>query len=115
MARPTKMTPDLLEIARAYPDNFEYYEHPMPSAVGLARVLRISRSTLYKWADENEAFSDILEDVNTQQELELLNKGITGAFNSQITKLALGKHGYHDKQELGGFEGEDITFNVKHV
>jgi hypothetical protein len=115
MARPTKLTQELLEIARAYPNNFIDHEHPMPSAVGLARVLRIHRSTLYDWAEKSKEFSDILEDINTQQELELLNKGITGVFNSQITKLALGKHGYHDKQELGGFEGEDITFKVKHV
>ncbi len=114
--RPTKLTDELLEIARAYPDTFrEEHKHTIPSAVGLARVLGISRSTLYNWADENAEFLDILDNVNTQQEMELLNNGLGGAFNAQITKLVLGKHGYHDKQELGGIEGEDLILKVEHV
>ena len=34
------------------------------------------------------------------QRLVLLNKGLTGEFNSNITKLVLGKHGFHDKREV---------------
>lgn len=115
MARPTKMTPELLEIAREYPENFGDHQHAIPSVVGLAKVLGIARSTLYNWGEEHEEFLDILEAVNEAQEFECLDRGITGVFNSQITKLVLGKHGYHDKQEHGGFDGEDLTLKVMHV
>lgn len=117
MARPTKLTEGMWALARGYIEDYkEIHGHAMPSAVGLARVLGIHRSTLYDWASKDDAFSDILEDVNTEQELVLLNQGVTGVFNSQITKLALGKHGYHDKQDLGGTgEGGGLDIVVRHV
>ena len=35
-----------------------------------------------------------------KQEKDLINKGLTGDFNSTITKLILTKHGYSDKQDI---------------
>jgi len=37
--------------------------------------------------------------------------GLSGEFNSNIAKLALGKHGYHDKQDntLSGPDGKPVT------
>lgn len=73
----------------------------IPSNVGLALYLRVSPQTLDNWADnpKHTAFLGILADIQaTQQEL-LLNSGLTGEFNSTITKLVLGKHGYSEKSE----------------
>ena len=97
MGRPTKLTDELIEKAEDYLKNYTNYGDPFPSAAGLADELGISRSTLYKWADENVYFSDMLGDVNIKQERVLLANGITGEFNAAITKLVLAKHDYSDK------------------
>jgi len=103
--RPSSYSPELYETCLDYLENYkETYDHEFPSVVGLCQVLKRSRTTLYRWADKNsdvyhEEFSDILATVMDLQQLVLLNSGINGTFNSQITKLVLGKHGYHDKQD----------------
>lgn len=114
MARPTKKTPELIEAAREYLEDYETHGHVIPSIVGMAKVLGVARSTLYDWAgDENDdEFSDILEQCNEYQEFQLLNKGLNDTFNASITKLCLGKHGYHDKQELGLGEIDDLNISV---
>ena len=102
VGRPTEYTPEVLAISNAYLDNFNTeHNHAIPSVVGLAKVLRKSRECLYNWArDENKKeFSDILDQINTDQEFELVNGGLNGTLNSNITKLALGKHGYSDKAD----------------
>jgi hypothetical protein len=98
MGRPTKLTQKLIKKAEDYYKNhFDKYGDPFPSAAGLAVELGISRSTLYKWADENVYFSDMLDDISVKQERLLLSKGITGEFTAPITKLVLAKHDYSDK------------------
>ena len=72
----------------------------IPSIAGLALFLGVSRSTLYEWAKHNKSFSDTLEDLLGTQEVSLLNGGLRGRFNAQISKLALANHGYSDKQEI---------------
>lgn len=107
--RPTLYTPELIAKANEYLSIFQTeYKHPIPSHVGLCEVLNISKTTLYRWAKENpEEFKDILDCCNAKQELTLLHGGLDGTFNPQITKLALGMQGYHDKQdqELSGPDG----------
>lgn len=103
LGRPTEYSEEVLEIANAYIDNFKSeHGHAIPSVAGLAKVLRKSRECLYQWAreDDKKAFSDILRQIVSDQEFELLNNGLNGEFNPAITKLALGKHGYSDKQDV---------------
>jgi hypothetical protein len=115
--RPTKYSDEVLGTAVDYLYRYdeEPYNDVFPSVVGLACVLKISKSTLYDWAsqDEKEEFSDILVQINQSQERVLLSKGLTGDFNSAITKLVLGKHGYHDKQdtEITGKDGKPIEID----
>jgi len=103
MARPTKYSTALLEKAQHYLDHYEEYDEVIPSAVGLALVLDITRSTLYAWArdEDKKVFSHILDNINKKQEQVLLRKGLNNEFNSNITKLVLGKHGYHDRPQQG--------------
>lgn len=110
MARPTKYSTALVEKAQHYLDNFEEYDEVIPSAVGLALVLNITRSTLYEWAkdDNKKEFSDILDNINKKQEQVLLKNGLNNTFNSNITKLLLGKHGYHDRQQQDGTQVQVI-------
>lgn len=102
MARPTKYTKALLEKAEDYLNTYETtYEHAIPSIAGLAVALDVRRETLHVWAKEEgkEAFSNILGKLLEKQEQVLISKGLKNEFNSNIVKLALGKHGYSDKTQ----------------
>ncbi len=98
LGRPTTYTQALVTMAWAYIKNYKTkHGHEFPSVVGLCSVVNRSRSTLYRWSDEHsdiyqKEFKDILAKLNEEQELVLLNNGINGKFNSNITKLVLGKH-----------------------
>jgi len=109
MARPTNLTDEVIEKARSYVDNYHKYGHAVPSVVGLCKVIDRARSTVYLWAsEEDNEFSDILESINENQELVTFNQALLGEYNASIAKLLLGKHGYTDKQELGGMDGKPI-------
>ncbi len=111
--RLTKYTGELVEKAYAYLENYEECGDEFPSHVGLALEIDVSRETLYAWAkDETKVFSDILDKCNSMQERILLNKGISGVFNSNITKLVLGKHGYHEKHD-NNIEGGGIVLKIE--
>jgi hypothetical protein len=99
MARPTKYTPELLKLAKSYLTEWEAEGDMIPSVEGLSAFINIARSTLYVWAEEKPLFSDILQQINEKQSRTLINKGLSGDFNSNITKLVLGKHGYSEKQD----------------
>ncbi len=101
--RPTTFTEELQQEAWQYIDDYASHDHVIPSLVGLCAVIKRAKSTIYDWAkrDDNE-FSDILEAINEKQQLILVGKGLTGDFNSNIAKLVLGKHGFHDKQDIAG-------------
>lgn len=100
MGRPTKYAEDTCERARSYIyDGFTDNGDMIPCTEGLAEELEVSVKTLYNWGEAHEEFLQILEQLQDRQRRELLNKGLSGEFNSNITKLVLGKHGYHDKQD----------------
>ena len=95
--RPTDYTPELTEKAQEYIDSDVDAVH---SVVGLCLHIGIAKSTAYRWVEEGNAqFKDILDTVSALQERELVNSGLTNAFNASITKLMLTKHGYTDKVE----------------
>ena len=77
----------------------------LPSVEGLSRYLGVARSTVYKWRGEFPAFSDIIEDILSEQSEKLINEGLSGNYNSTIAKLILTKHGYSDKQETDIMSG----------
>ena len=100
--RPTKYTPELLEAAHAYADGaWVLAGDKVPTVVGLALDIGITKATCYAWAQEPDKaeFSDILKKVEGKQERELVNGGIAGDFNPAITKMMMTKHGYSDKIE----------------
>lgn len=114
VGRPTLYDQKVVDKSLDYLENYEdTYDHPFPSQVGLSKVLGRSIATLNKWrVDETKPeFNDIMNAIVAQQELVLLNKGITGTFNPAITSLVLGKHGYHKKVDsvLTGADGGPIA------
>lgn len=81
----------------------------LPSVAGLAVYLGVARQTVRDWANQGEQedaedlyveFSTIVETVLAEQELRLSSKGVSGEYNSVISKLLLTKHGYSDKQDI---------------
>ena len=113
--RPTKYTDELIAAALEYITSYKMYGDEFPSVVGLAHALDVGRRTLYQWADSYENFKHILETIKSEQERILLNSGLRGDFNSAITKLVLGKHGYHDKQDntIATIDGEGKRIGIK--
>jgi len=101
MARPTQYSQEIVEKAQHYLDYYEEYGHKIPSSAGLALVLGLSRETLRSWSkdDGKKEFLVILDRIHQKQECLLLDNGLTGQFNATITKLVLGKHGYHDRAQ----------------
>jgi len=101
MGRPTKYTKQLLKAAWEYLDNYEEAGDLVPSVVGLAISLGITKATCYVWAQEagKEEFLDILTRVSDLQEQKLMRGGLSGEYNPAITKMMMTKHGYSDKIE----------------
>lgn len=99
VGRPNKYNPDLQAQADAYVLNWMEFD-VLPSRVGLCCYLGIAKSTSYEWEAIYPKFSDTCKAVDALQERTALNKGISGEFNSQITKLVLANHGYSDRQAI---------------
>lgn len=84
----------------------------VPMVVGLCKYIQTPKSTIYDWAkDENRSFSDIVKQINENQELELVNKTLRKDYDSKIGGMMLSKHGYAEKQEVA----QDITTGGKPV
>lgn len=115
--RPQIYSQEKVDTAWAYIKNYKMYGDLVPSNVGLARVLEISRSTVYVWGTDPEKpeFADILEEIQATQERELLSKGLDGSYNSNIVKLMLGKHGYKEQKDtsLSNSDGSPLFDNIQ--
>lgn len=118
--RPTKWSKELEAKAWDYIDTWNSeYGHTIPSIQGLAVELKIGTSTIYDWAEvegkqQQGQFSDILPAIMDKQHLVLIDKGLLKDFDSGITKLVLGKHGYHAKEdrEISGPGGKPIEKDI---
>lgn len=72
----------------------------LPSIEGCALYIGVNRSTIYEWRKTYQDFSDIIEELLHEQAKKLLNKGLSGEYNSTISKVILTKHDYIEKQSL---------------
>jgi len=117
VGRPTEYTPELAQKARDYLSddaeiNYISHGHAIPSIVGMCRILKRGKSTLYDWAkNKDHEFSDILAESNEFQELVTINGTLRNELNAQIGKLVLGKHGYHEKTDttLANADGTNLN------
>lgn len=111
MARPTKLTDELLEQARIYLGEHDISVGTLlPTIEGLARRLQITRETLYQWEKDNEGFSDILEDIRQLQADKLIQNSIIGRYNPAISKMMLSKYGYVEKTEQDINHSGEVQF-----
>lgn len=95
--RPTKYNGELQAKADHYARNHKELGEVVPTVAGLCVHLDVARSTIYKWADEKPLFSDTLDRINQNQELNLVNGSLANTMNANIAKLMLANHGYSDK------------------
>ena len=112
--RPSKLTPELIQAARDYIDKDKWKDagHVIPSVMGLNEVLNITNSTIYRWIEEgSKEFKEILETIKEKQHRLLIEKGLMNDWNSNIVKLVLGKHGYHDKQDIK----QDVSLSLSEM
>jgi len=102
MARPTKYNEEILALAKDYLANYKAQGDAVPTVAGLSLVLGVTKATIYDWGSQEDKaeFSYTLRDIQAKQESELLNGGLSGGFNSVITKLMLSNHGYSDKSTI---------------
>lgn len=98
--RPSKYGEHILKKAESYLANYRDLGDLIPSVVGLADELHVCEKTLYNWADDNPEFLQMLNRIKSKQHRKLLEGGLGGEFNSNITKLVLAKHNYSDKQAI---------------
>lgn len=120
--RPTEYDPvKTTKLAREYIENCEdkYVRKSLivdlPVAAGLALYLGVNKKTLYEWAQKYDEFGNIMAELNAKQEKMLLTNGLSGKYNSTISKLVLSKHGYKEQIGLSGEEEGDpirVDLNV---
>ena len=104
--RPTKYTQEIQKKADDYVNHLPEDE-VVHSVEGLADHISVARSTVYKWRDEIEEFSDTLEAILRKQAKALLNRGLTGEFNAPMTKMLMNvNHGYRERTELDNLSSD---------
>jgi len=113
--RPTKYNKQIQKAAEKYLKEYNLYGDVVPTTCGLACIIEVSKSTIYKWAKENEQFSDTLRQIQEKQETVLINNGLNSTFHPTITKLMLANHGYHDKQEIEHSGSDPINVIIQPV
>ena len=105
--RPTSYTEDMPKMVRAYLDSCEDVESEdgsgkarlsvnIPSIEGLAYEIKINKDTIYGWCKIHPEFSDSIHALRAKQARALVNKGLSGQYNSTIAKVLLAHHGYRD-------------------
>lgn len=101
MADKSDYTPEILERAKQYKFEWKNNGDVIPTIEAFAIFIGKARSTVYKWLNEEDKkeFSDIIEELMSSQAKHLINNGLKGEYNSTITKLMLGKHGYKEATE----------------
>lgn len=75
----------------------------IPTIEGLAYEIKVNKTTIYEWEKTYPRFSNVIDDLRAKQARQLVNKGLSGAYNPTIAKVLLTKHGYR--------EGVDNTSN----
>jgi len=110
MARPTKMSPELLKMAQQYVADNDTMNPTtlLPTIERLSIILDVHKDTLYEWEKEDKGFSDVLRKLRAAQADKLLQNSLIGRYNAVITKLMLSKHGYVEQTQQD-VKVQDVT------
>lgn len=130
--RPVEYRPELVQKVQEYIDNHQEDESytlvktegdksttwenkikvKLPTIEGLATFLGVNKTTVYEWESTYIEFSNVLAELRQLQLRKLLAGGLSGDYNSTIAKLILTKHGYSERTELTGKDGDKLEMGV---
>lgn len=111
--RPTKYSEEFIGKADAYLklEQDKKKSVRLPTIEGFAGFIGVNKTTLYEWAKDHVEFSNALTKILTEQQKRLVNKGLSGDYNSTIAKLVLSaNHGMREKSDLTT-DGKEIKGN----
>jgi hypothetical protein len=100
VGRPSELQETLVKAKEYLFGGYEAVGEVIPSVAGLSCYTGKARHRLREYGALDDEFRATLDAISSLQESRALNKGLTGEFNSTITKLLLANHGYSDKQEI---------------
>lgn len=109
--RPTKYKPEFTEIA------IDYIGNSGKSVTQLARHLKVAKSTVYKWAEDHQEFSDALTLARDWSEAfwedKLTEMMSDRDINAPLVKLYLAnRFKWTDKPQQEDSETKPITINL---
>ena len=110
---PFKCTQALADKVYEYLDTYTDLEQVVPTISGFAKFGEVTRKSCHQWINEDTcpAFTVAMAQLMAEQEIALVNQGLSGNFNPTISKLILTKHGYSDKQETDITSGGEKVKN----
>lgn len=103
---PSKLTPEVRKLIANYLNEYDKeHKQPFPSIVGLAKVCRVARETVYEWARNPEhaelGLSDTLKVIHTFQQADIQHKAFLGEGHAAIARLILkSEHGFQETHRL---------------
>lgn len=101
--RPTKYDPFFIQKVDEYLQTTGREQTHLPKIVSFARYIDVSKDTLYEWAKAHKDFSDAIDKIMAAQEETLVDDGIYGGkeINVTIVKLMLmNNFGMREKTEV---------------
>lgn len=134
MGRPTKYNKKILALTREYIDSCEdeTYQVPkfegdkgtsyetkirvrIPSIEGLAYTIKVDKGTIQEWRKIHPDFSRLIGELLSKQARALIDKGLSGEYNSTIAKVLLAKHSYRDAADVDVTSGGKPLSSVKEL
>ena len=97
IGRPTKYNAEIQAAADRYLAEYKDLGQVVPTVVGMALSIGVSKATIYTWTEAHPEFLNTVRDCAGIQERELITGGLNGKHNSTIAKLLLHNHGHNDK------------------
>ena len=95
--RPSEYKKEYIASVDEYLEQYKDLGDTTPTKEGFAIFIGTTKPTIYAWAEKHEEFLYALEKIESQQGRDLQNNGLSGKFNSTITKLMLSAN--HDMRE----------------
>ncbi len=112
--RPTKKPEDICKELDKYLEQVKK-TNGLASVAGFCVFLDISKPTIYEWIKADKEFSNYLRRLDARQEAKLIEYGLDGTWNSNITKMLLAGHGYSDKMENKHVGDENNPVAIKKI
>lgn len=106
VGRPSDYKESFTKKADKYLLSYETLGEKVPTIQGFAEYIGVTKKTIYNWVQGEEPvaspeFLHALAKIEDKQAKTLINNGLSGKFNSSITKLMLSaNHGMSEKSEI---------------